>query len=121
MTVLTGRPRQGSGFRVGLGIVGITAVVAIGVAPLLMPVTRDPIRNDGSFLSSHRYEEIPIRGSMTLRDVEATTGVPPVFIIESLSLPDSVSPDDKLGALKRQYGFEIDTVGEAVKAHQVKQ
>lgn len=117
VTVLAGRPRQGSGLRVGLGIVGLTAVIALGVAPLLTPVELDPTRSEGLLLSSHRYEQISIRGSMTLREVEVTTGVPAAYIIESLELPDSVSPDDKLGELKRQYGFEIDAIREAIKAH----
>ncbi|MEJ2529375.1 MAG: DUF4405 domain-containing protein, partial [Gammaproteobacteria bacterium] len=38
VSVVTGRPREGSGLRVGLGIVGLVAVVALAMAPLLTPV-----------------------------------------------------------------------------------
>lgn len=115
-SVVTGRSAEGSGFRVGLGIVGLAAGVALGISPLLMPVERDLTGNGKSLLSSHKYEGISIRGSMTLKEVEETTGVPAGFIIGELKLPGSISVDDQqLGSLRRQYGFEINDVREIVK------
>jgi Domain of unknown function (DUF4405) len=115
--VLTGRPREGSGFRAGLGIVGLITVVALAVAPLLAPVERDTSSKGESSLSSHKYEDISIRGSMTLKEVEETTGVPASYIIKSLNLPETVSEEEPLGPLKRQYGFEINDVREIVKGY----
>ena len=43
--VVTGRPREGSGFRVALGIVGFVVVVALSISPLLAPVERDSTSN----------------------------------------------------------------------------
>ena len=112
--VVTGRPHEGSGFRLGLGIVGLTTVIALALSPLLTPVERDFTSRKASFSSSHKYEGISITGSMTLKEIEETTGVPASYIIESLKLPESISTEKKLGRLKKKYGFEIRTVKEIV-------
>ena len=41
VSVVTGRPSEGSGFRAGLGIVGLAAVVALAISPLLTPVKKE--------------------------------------------------------------------------------
>ena len=114
---VTGRSREGSGIRAGLGIVGLIAVVGLAISPLLAPVERDLTSKGASFFSSHKYEGISIRGSMTLKDVGETTGVPATYIIESLKLPESISAEEKLGSLKRKYEFEINDVREIVKEY----
>jgi len=114
MSVVTGKPRVGSGFRVGLGLVGLTTVVALALSPLLTPVERSFTRKGASFSSGHKYNGISITGSMTLKEVEETTGVPASYIVESLQLPASISIDEKLGRLKRKYSFEIRAVREIV-------
>lgn len=117
MTVLTGRPREGSGYRAGLGIVGLITVVTLAIAPLLAPVERNTSSKEVSSLSSHKYKDISIGGSMTLKEVEETTGVPASYIIKSLDLPESMSEEERLGPLKRQYGFEINDVREIVTGY----
>jgi len=121
VSVVTGRPREGSGLRAGLGVVGLVTVVVLAIAPLVTPVERDSSNEGASFLSSHPYEDLSIRGSMTLQEVENTTGVPAGYIVESLKLPKSVSPNERLGNLKRRFGFEINAVREAVKAYKDKE
>jgi len=116
LSVVTGRPRSGgSGLRAGLGVVGLIAVIALAVAPLATPVQKSSTPAAGSSLSAHPYEDIPVQGSMTLREVQAATGVPAAYIISALKLPPSVSPDQNLGFLKRMYGFEINQVREVIK------
>jgi Domain of unknown function (DUF4405) len=117
MSVVSGRPREGSGLRAGLGIVGLVTVVAFAISPLLTPVERDLSSTGTSLLSSHKFEDISIRGSMTLKEVEGTTGVPATYVIEALKLPKSISTEDRLGTLKRTYGFEINDVKEIVKEY----
>lgn len=117
MCVVTGKPREGSGFRLGLGIVGFITVIALALSPLLTPVERDFSRRGSSFSSDHNFKGTSITGSMSLIDVEETTGVPAGYIIKSLNLPTSISIKEKLGRLKRKYGFEIHHVREIVKEY----
>jgi hypothetical protein len=119
VSVVTGRPRsESSGVRAGLGGIGLVTVIALGVAPLMTPVTkRTTAALTSSPLSAHKYEAIPIRGSMTLHEVEQATGVPASSIISALMLPPSTSPNERLGFLKRTYGFEINDVRELVKQY----
>ena len=115
--VVTGRPRDGSGYRVGLGIVGLVTVISLAVSPLLTSVVSDN-RNKGELsLSSHKLNDIPIYGSMTLKDVEGVSRVPAIHIIKSLNLPEKISKNERLGILKRQYGFEITDVRDIVKRY----
>lgn len=115
VTVATGRPREGSGVRAGLGAVGVTTVLALSVSPLLMPVEKGATGLDSTPFSSHPYEDISIRGSMSLQEIQDTTGVPAMHIVEALNLPRSTHTTERLGNLKRQFGFEINDVREIVK------
>ena len=106
ISVVKGQPKKNSGFRVALGIVGLLAILALSMAPILTPIERQSAPQKTSILSSHIYEGISIRGSMTFNDVEVSTGVPASYIISTLKLPDSISVK-QLGTLKRKYGIEI--------------
>ena len=118
VSVISGRqPHENSGFRAGLGIVGLTTVIALALSPLVTPVERNFTSRDASFLSSHKHEGISISGSMTLRKVAETTGVPASYIVESLKLPESISTEEQLGLLKRKYGVEINNVRGIVKEY----
>jgi hypothetical protein len=76
-------------------------VVALASAPLLAPVERDTGDKGASSHSAHPYEDLSIRGSMTLREIEETTGVPATYIINALKLPDTISVEERPGPLKR--------------------
>jgi hypothetical protein len=118
VSVVTGRSRrESSGLRAGLGVVGLVAVIALAMAPLVTSVEKRSTAAPGSSLSGHQYEDVPIKGAMTLREVAQATGVPADFIITSLKLPKAVSPDERIGFLKRTYGFEINDVREIVKKY----
>jgi hypothetical protein len=56
---------------------------------------------------------------MTLADVEAATGVPADHVIAELGLPRSVEHDERLGRLRRTYGFNISDVRRVVQTYQV--
>ncbi len=110
VSVVTGRPREGSGFRAGLGIIGLLAAIALALSLFLSPVETDLTSNSASSRSGHGYDGSEIRGSMSLKDIAAATGVPAIYIIEALELPDSTSVDEQLGSLKRKHKFEITDV-----------
>ncbi|MDT8375974.1 MAG: DUF4405 domain-containing protein [Mariprofundaceae bacterium] len=106
VTVVTGRPREGSGFRAGLGVVGLVTVIALSLSLLLTPVERE-LSGKGVSFRSLQHEDNSIRGSMTLKEIEAATGVPSAYIVEALNLPASVSENERVGLLKREHNFEL--------------
>jgi hypothetical protein len=57
-----------------------------------------------------------INGRLSLADLERLTGVPASAIIKKLNLPAGTSRDERLGRLRRRYGFSIQQVRDAVSA-----
>ncbi len=106
--VVCGQHQKASGFRAGLGIVGLITVIALAISPLLSPVEIQS-KELPSF-SSHKSKNKIINGSMTLKDVEEATGVPASYVIESLGLLKSTSVNEKLGSFKKKQGIEVEDV-----------
>jgi hypothetical protein len=108
VSVLRGRPREGSGLRVGLGLTGLAAVVALALAPLLTPVERiEAGSRDGEYSGNAGSGSETLRGDLTLEELEARTGVPAEYVLRELGLPAQVPRDARLGRLRRQYGFDM--------------
>jgi hypothetical protein len=108
VSVLRGRPREGSGLRVGLGLTGLAAVVALALAPLFTPVERISAGSwDGEYAGHLGSGLEAVRGELTLRELEAQTGVPAEYVLRELGLPEEVPRDERLGKLRRQYGFDM--------------
>jgi len=108
VSVTRGVPREESGLRVALGLVGAFAIMALAVAPLLSPVEGDhdgPGCGGQSRLEQH--SDGPIRGAMTLGDVELITGVPVDHLVRELGLPANTTAEERLGRLRREYGFSM--------------
>jgi hypothetical protein len=79
------------------------------------PARRGHDRNDrGSCGDGRKPEHQTIRGSMSLADVAAGTGIPAETIRADLKLPDSAPLNERLGRLCRQYGLEMSQVRQAV-------
>ena len=140
--VVQGRPREGSGARVAFGIFGLVGLMVVAIAPLLAPTEQfarsDLVRQpttatatpevprtvapqtppDSRSAQVENTEDLVIRGSMTLREIEQTTGVPVSYLTHQLNLPENTSPDAQLGQLRRRYGFEIETVRRFVAAYE---
>jgi hypothetical protein len=57
-----------------------------------------------------------INGRLSLAEVERLTGVPASALIKKLNLPAGTSKDERLGRLRRRYGFSIQQVRDAVSA-----
>jgi hypothetical protein len=115
LSLLKGKKRQGSGLRAGLGIVGVVTVLALALAPLLVPVEQTTIRKEvGDFPNS----EMQVRGSMTLAEVEDATRVPMNYLIRELGLPVNIPPSESLQSLGGRYGFGVQRVREVVEQYE---
>jgi hypothetical protein len=110
INIITGRPREGSGLRAGLGIVGIVGLLALATAPLLSPVDTTLESLSGRNLSSVQHGNVQVWGSMTLQEAEKATGVPAEHIIKQLGLTPDLVEDECLGDLRTMYGFTMDDV-----------
>ncbi len=64
---------------------------------------------------TRQEENESIVGSMTLRDLEAQTGIPYQSVLKELGLSTDISPDERLGRLSKQNGFDMTRVREAVE------
>jgi hypothetical protein len=118
VSLMSGKPREGSGPRLALGIIGLAGLLALSVAPLLSPVETSPDReNTRSSLSPRTHEEFQLLGSMSLYEVEEKTGVPAEFIIERLGLPPETNHDERLGKLRKTHKFTMDEVRDIVREH----
>lgn len=69
-------------------------------------------------LSANARASMPhLRGSMTLQEIEAATGVSTKTLKEKLNLPPTVASGERIGRLGRQYGFDMRTVRSIVEGH----
>jgi hypothetical protein len=57
-SVVAGRPREGSGLRVGLGIIGLLALVAFSISPLITPMKKNAQKANGSGILSSTNTQI---------------------------------------------------------------
>lgn len=116
VAVMKGRPREGSGVRVGLGVFGLLALLAIAVAPLVSPVERTgAARSSVAPRWDLSEESEAILGSMTLGDVVESTGLTIDYLAAELGLPASATSEDRLGVLARENGFSVADVREVVE------
>jgi hypothetical protein len=107
------RGKNGKGSLIGLlGIPGLAIITVLAIAPLLSP----RISTDQGKISAadSRYDDIIIRGSMTLSELEAQTGVSSVYILKTLDLPANTPGSRRLGNLARRHNLEIKDFRKAV-------
>jgi hypothetical protein len=113
VTVVRGRPREGSGVRLGLATIGLLALLALAATPFLGRVERT---GEGPpHRGSAPDDPHPIDGSMTLHQVEEQTGVSPAEVLRDLGLPPDLPTDVNLGKLRKIHGFEMHEVREVVR------
>lgn len=132
MSVLRGKPRQGSRSKFLLGAGSLIAVVALGISPVLSPVQveereqRDRAeRSEASGFWDQRddaldFEDVSIYGAMTLREIAETTGVPTAYIARQLGI-DGIADDQRIGRLGRDNGFDVSDVRRIVAGYHTHQ
>ena len=109
--VAKGRNKKYQTPRMALGLVGIAALIALAISPLLTPVTQET----NVVITSDRPTRI--NGSMTLKEIELATGVPTEYLLKQLNLPVNTNKDKRLGHLRRAYGFELNKVRQIIKSY----
>lgn len=115
--VVKGRPREGSGSRFILGFVGLAALLGLALSPFFSTVENKTGQQPHRMRSEIQLDEpdyYDVDGSMTLLEVEEFTGVSYKIIISELGLPSDISVSEKLGRLRRQYGFEMSEVRDVI-------
>ncbi len=116
VSVVKGRKAEGShGWRVGLAIVGLLALMAIAAAPFVAPVEQTGQPGRGRVFEGD--EDAMIRGSQTLQEVAASAGMPLETLISQLGLPTNVNPNERLGRLSQMYGISIPKVRQVVQEY----
>ncbi len=120
-SLIRGKKRKKSGYRASLGLVGLIALLAIAIAPILSPVEyskKSNIEETGNSKKEHKDQKI--QGVMTLFEVEQISGVPVEYIVRELQLPPNVSKERKLEWLKKEYGFKMEDVRQLVEKYRLK-
>jgi hypothetical protein len=61
--------------------------------------------------------DIEIRGYMTIGEVSLANDVPSNYIKKKLNIPESVSDNQRLGLLKRDYGFRMSDIEKIINEY----
>jgi hypothetical protein len=112
VNMIRGNKGKKSHIAVRLGVPGLAIITAVAIAPLLSPQTssyQDKIPDAAS-----SYDDIIVRGSMTLAELEVQTGVPGVYILKTLDLPANTPGNRRLGNLARMHNLEMNDFRNAV-------
>lgn len=124
VSVVRNRPKDHSGVRFGIGVVGLVSVLGFAMTPFLSPTRSIPRIELTDELETNSQPSIKlrqrarIRGLMTLRDVEKQTGTPVDVLLRELDLPGNISPDSHIERLSRIYGFDVEAVHEIVDRYE---
>lgn len=140
ITCILGRkekPAGASGGRAFLGLAGMFGILALVLLPFLFPTEQtariqileqrearqaaDTSGASGSESNDSKdrseTDDISIRGTMTLMEIQDKTGVPYEHILAELGVPKDTPPNEKLGRLRATYGFSTEDVRRVVKAY----
>lgn len=121
VSMVKGRPAKGprARHRIALALVGVGALLILAAAPLVTPKQAvHEVETYGREAAAHAVGSgaaDAIRGSMSLYEVEAATGVPVAYLVHELDLPVRTSSDLPLRDLARRYGFAVDDVRRLVQ------
>ena len=88
----------------------------------VQPMAETPDEAHPEIESSHEMHQegdgsIEIRGYMTLAEVAAKGNVPVDYLKERLGVPESTPGNERLGRLRREYGFTMGDVGRIIQEY----
>ena len=120
--MIRGKPREGSGVRFALGLVGILAVLAIAITPFGSSVEHTGASAAQREESSALIQESElVRGRMTLIEIEQKTGASKAYLIEHLGMPKDVQVDEGVAKLGKSFGFDINDVRRIVREYKAQE
>ncbi len=102
--------------RAAAGVVGLLALLAVGVGPLVSPVERLGPGRAAAPRDAGEPQTGRIRGSLSLQELEYFTGVPAAEVIAALGLPADTPTGEQLGRLAARHGFRMRDVRAAIEA-----
>jgi hypothetical protein len=117
-----GEPRQAARRSPAASLPPLPQASAQATPPALIPEGAQvrPVTQE-SPVNPVPESEIPgteaIRGSMTLREVAESTGVPLNHLVRQLGLPRGFDPDERIGRLRKHYAIAPDDVRRVVKEY----
>jgi hypothetical protein len=117
--MIKGHTQLGTRVRVALAFVGLLVLLGLAIAPFFCSVAEsgEPPHKARSGETSEKPAEHNINGSMTLQEIEQKTGVPAAVILKELGLPLDTPTDERMGRLRKKYGFEMHTVQDIIQKH----
>lgn len=86
-------------------------------SPTQAPPRSPPLPSSAQMSESNAPSTEAIRGSMTLRQVAESTGVPVEHLVKQLGLPSGTDPDERIGRLRKRYDISPDDVRGVVNAY----
>lgn len=116
--VVRGNSTDRSGLRLGLGALGLVALVLLAVAPWMSPVaeqTRAKLLERANASSPTDSLTEQLRGSMTLSDVADLAQVPVDDLVARLDLPHDASLTERVGPLLRAHNLHLDDLRTAIR------
>jgi len=102
-----------------LAVLSFVLVLSIGllILPFVVPIDRSGstgeghgslINNDTHSPGGGRQGSFHIRGSITLAEIEAGTGIPASDILKAMNLPDDFPRDGRIGRMLRDYNKDME-------------
>jgi hypothetical protein len=139
VSVVRGKPTNASPYRLVLGSAGLVSVVLLTAIPMAsptsavrrselqdrqMPQAGEPLGSQldnrssngtGASNSESGDDSQSIRGSMTLQEISASSGMPVSEIVTKLGLPRDVDPNESAGRLLREHGLQMNDLRQVLR------
>jgi hypothetical protein len=117
--MIKGQTRPGARLRITLAFMGLLFLLGIAISPFFSSVVEngEPPHKARSGEPTEKSMEQIVNGSMTLQEIEQRTGVSAAVILKELGLPPDTPTNERVGRLRKKYGFEMHTVQAIVQKH----
>ncbi|MBI5154008.1 hypothetical protein HZA57_02125 [Candidatus Poribacteria bacterium] len=88
----------------------LAPLLVLAAAPLVTPKEISPDSTRAQAPNATDSSAGFIRGSMTLGDLERSTGIGHEELCGALGIPENTEPGERLGRLRQRHGFSMEEV-----------